>query len=134
MKTTQKPCGECPFRKNALPGWLGPWKSAEELLRPVMGEVGFICHMSLQTDYDEARGIDESKHKLCAGSLICANKSFKSYRNPDLAAAQKKFGRDEGIMDQWEFVERHKKKLTPYVGSEREGEDLERQSQKWSTR
>lgn len=50
MKT---PCEECPFRKNSLPGWLGPYKDAQELLNIINGEIHFMCHMTLGKDEEE---------------------------------------------------------------------------------
>lgn len=108
MKATPKPCDQCPFRKIAPPGWLGPWKGPEELLIPVLGEAGFICHMTLKAGH-------EKTHRLCAGSLICANKSFKTYRDPDLYAEQIKFGRNVDVLDAQEFIAHHKKTLEEYL-------------------
>ena len=40
-----KPCNACPFRRNAPPGWLGPW-DAEDLVRS-LAYFAFPCHRTI---------------------------------------------------------------------------------------
>lgn len=39
----EKPCGDCPFRRDAIPGWLGTM-SPEQWLLAVHGEARIDCH------------------------------------------------------------------------------------------
>jgi hypothetical protein len=47
----KKPCNNCPFRKDSLPGWLG-----EERMREILSTKSFVCHKN--TNYQ------------CAGHMI----------------------------------------------------------------
>ena len=112
IEASNKPCEECPFRKRSFAGWLGPWASPEELLLVAFsdgedvsghGHPGFVCHMTIDSD-DER---NPRKEKLCAGSLICANKSHKLFRNEHVAQLAAAFEDDDNVMTAWEFNEHH---------------------------
>lgn len=109
-------CVECPFRRDSLRGWLGPDK-AEEVIRAVLGESEYACHMdvtrSIQTKggvlYDGHVAAEPEDVEQCAGAVICANKSHKRYRHSELAGHQSQVERsDDQIMTAWEFLEYHK--------------------------
>ena len=102
MACQKKPCRECPFRKRAPAGWLGPW-TPEDLIGQVMSEAGFACHMTVKED-----GVSTGTLQ-CAGALICANKSAKGYRNPELAMDQNALRGhfDNEVMGAHEFLEHH---------------------------
>lgn len=93
-----KPCGECPFRKNAPRGWLGPWNPTS-ILQQAFSEFGLACHMTA----DNPDAIS-----MCAGSIICANKSAKKYRNTKLAQLQQGLGEDDNVLTAFEFIKHHK--------------------------
>jgi hypothetical protein len=44
----RKPCSQCPFRRNSLRGWLGPW-DVEQLLHH-LGRGEFPCHQTIKRD------------------------------------------------------------------------------------
>lgn len=95
-----KPCGECPFRKTSARGWLGPW-TAESIVLQAFSEAGLACHMTAN---------DVATAKTCAGSLICANKSAKLYRDTWLACHQanlKASPEAKHVMNVAEFREHH---------------------------
>lgn len=79
-----KPCNDCPFRRNAMRGWLGPWR-VETLLR-VIGHSAFACHQTIRPggDYDE-----EAPHlESCAGMAIFLNNKVERSRDPSNAYHQ----------------------------------------------
>lgn len=93
------PCNECPFRKKSASSWLGPW-TPDSILEQAFSEAGLVCHLTV-----------DAKHRSCVGSIICANKSAKMYRNPELKSLQDELrDRDtDGILSAWEFREHHDK-------------------------
>ena len=104
MKTaTKTPCAECPFKKTSMRGYLGPWASPEELIFAAHSDLGdgFACHMTVKQD-DSWEGA-----QVCAGSLICANKSFKTYRDDELRKLQQEVEDNDDVMNSWEFIEYH---------------------------
>lgn len=103
MKT---PCEQCPFRKNALPGWLGPYENAQELLNVINGEIHFMCHMTLGADDEE---VDETKMKYCKGALLFMINNGKMPRDRKLAELRNKAkGEDlSNILDVPGFMYRH---------------------------
>lgn len=56
-KQHKKPCADCPWRRNAVKGWLGD-QSAKEWIRDVHGEALIQCHVHTQHD------------QQCAGAAI----------------------------------------------------------------
>ena len=103
MIRTKKPCSECPFVKGSLQGWLGPW-TAPNFIRQLMSEDGQMCHSTITED-----GVITPGTQICTGGLICANKSAKSYRNPDLRKLQEEVGKDDNVMTAFEFKQYHKR-------------------------
>lgn len=57
----KKPCKDCPFRKDSIPGYLGGYE-IESYAEPVEYGIPTSCHL---TD----RGIHHPKTAFCAGSL-----------------------------------------------------------------
>jgi hypothetical protein len=95
-----KPCPECPFKRTAPAGWLGPYRGdAKAFIADTWQEEGMRCHMAVATV--------GAKAPLCTGSLICVNNSFKRYRDPAMQEAQDAEGKDHNIMNAWEFIKHH---------------------------
>lgn len=84
------PCHECPWRRKALAGWLGPC-TAEEWVQHAHGETVMHCHMN-------------DKHQ-CAGAAIFRANVCKEPRYPTTltlpADTVKVFGSDV------EFIAHH---------------------------
>ena len=101
-----KPCAECPFKKDSVPSWLGPWDGAEELHKFVMGEGHLACHLTVDED-DEV----SEKTERCVGSILYMNKNFKSCRDATLSAVQKKLKDTDktNILSSPEFIKHHGK-------------------------
>lgn len=86
MKTDlRKPCNECPFRKNSLAGWLGPW-SAPELLFS-LGRTPFPCHKTISGEGDQL--ITDDSLQGCAGAAIFLNRKCELSRAPETAEHQR---------------------------------------------
>ncbi len=104
------PCGECPFRKKSLAGWLGPW-TVETILQQAHGEGGLACHVSVAAVQKRKPKITDEKLMkevhVCVGSIQHANRSCKSYRNPELRAMQDALGNGEEILNLHEFRKHH---------------------------
>lgn len=105
-----KPCNECPFRKNSLPGWLGEWSSPEELFGFVItAEQSFPCHLSMT----DRNGDDkpQSDMSYCRGAVMFMKKIGKLPRNRELAKMVNSVNREEldNILDLPGFLSHHKK-------------------------
>jgi hypothetical protein len=113
----RKPCKECPFLKTSVAGWLGP-DSAQEVTSRVHGEAEYPCHMDVDVSIKRDGSFIQNGHtcahpdkvEQCVGAIICANKSFKRYRVPELAAHQdavKGCPEEKDVMNAWEFKKHH---------------------------
>ncbi len=45
-KQHRKPCSDCPFRRDSLPGWLGG-NTAEEFVQFAQGDEPYSCHAKI---------------------------------------------------------------------------------------
>ena len=57
------PCQECPFRKDALRGWLG-----DDRVKDIANQESFICHKTIHTS-------DSRDKRQCAGHMILRGES-----------------------------------------------------------
>lgn len=99
MKYQKQPCNECPFRRNSAKGWLGGF-TVEETLCAARSEDAFDCHLT--------RGTEEVKS--CAGRLLFAVKTCKSFRNKELESARlelKEQNKDLSNILGFDFAEHH---------------------------
>lgn len=94
-----KPCTECPWRRDATPGHLGP-HAAKEWVDMAHGEGPIACHMTIQHE-DQ----DWSELKQCAGSAIFRGNICKSPRHAKVAV----FETDKVTVFGWDdqFIEHH---------------------------
>ena len=77
-----QPCAECPFRRKAAPGWLGPW-NVESLIDEV--EHGaFVCHRSIGDTINK----NNDQLEYCAGAAIYLNNHFKLARDRTYSSYQ----------------------------------------------
>ncbi len=65
----KKPCSDCPFRRDALPGWLGSI-SAKEWVGAAHAEAVMLCHVRVP--------------QQCAGAAIYRANVCKSPRSPEM--------------------------------------------------
>jgi hypothetical protein len=107
-------CDECPFRKAALPGWIGP-HSIEDIEKVVHSEEPFICHESIEEmmvrGYEGEEIEEHGQH--CVGMLRYRNAMCKRSRDPETAQAQLdlKSVPDEPMIPATKFREHHEKPL-----------------------
>lgn len=98
----KKPCVECPFRKNSLPGWLGGYTADETYHSITSAEEDFACHLTRNK-----RLKDMSR---CKGSMLFLKKSGKMPKyNTQLAADLRAMGKPDTseILSNFEFFKHH---------------------------
>lgn len=99
----KSPCSECPWRRNALGGFLGP-NSPEEWIEVAHSEQPIACHKSIKVVQDDGLGDwNDPAIRQCAGAAIFRSNVFKL---PHIAATlpadrEKVFARNA------EFIEHH---------------------------
>ncbi len=109
-------CGECPFRKDSLQGWLGG-ETIEDTLNAQQFEQLFSCHTHRTDDVVEnERLIRDGKQPICKGFLLSAKLSAKMFgQNVANGAELKRLTNEMTISDEekentlkrWEFREHH---------------------------
>ena len=107
LPVKKAPCAECPFRKDAAPGWLGGGEHglAEEYLRLAHSDQNVACHMSPGHGTD-----DVTRMRACAGLALYRKNVCKTPRDPWAARAQEMVGdehRGEVFQTPKEFMDRH---------------------------
>lgn len=84
MRQCKEMCDECPFSKNSLPGFLGPYESPESLHTIVMmREIPFPCHKTHPFNDADLSDVG-TKYPLCAGALAYMAKNAKLPRDSNL--------------------------------------------------
>lgn len=83
---TTKPCNECPWRRVAPSGWLGPL-DADDWLQAAHSDAPIACHMTLPCDDPPW---DTPGLRQCAGAAQFRTNVFKSPRNPAVATAERR--------------------------------------------
>jgi hypothetical protein len=80
-------CAECPWSRQAAPGWLGPY-TAEEWCEIAHGEQPIACHVTIRDTDDDGHGDwDQPGMKQCAGAAQFRTNVGKLPRRPDVATA-----------------------------------------------
>lgn len=107
LKRTNR-CKECPFRKNAPAGWLGPW-TVDSIFSQVHSEQGLACHVDVGTKKHLSDDELVKQAHVCVGSLQHTHKTCKRYRDPELQAMRDKVGPDNDNVLGFEFKAYHSK-------------------------
>lgn len=102
MKTNLKqPCKECPFRKKAPAGWLGPW-NPEDIVRQISyGE--FPCHRTIPHNSIE-------NMESCGGAAMLLNNSIQQAHGTVLSSHQRKIEEEDHstvFSNKQEFLDHH---------------------------
>lgn len=126
------PCGECPFRKASIRGWLGEnTGDAEETINEILGlrkmgnvfigcePVDFDCHVSTKNVLDAAGIYDgyvpeESRDKIqhCVGAMLMLKARCKRPRDIVKSAMMDKVSATEPmILNREEFIRHHTLKV-----------------------
>jgi hypothetical protein len=104
-KQITKPCEDCPFRRNAIPGWLAG-QSPADYCSMAHSETLIECHCHVK----------DGKHIQCAGAAIYRANTFKRVALPCITLPA---DRKSVFATPVEFLEHHsEKKLTPKQISE----------------
>ncbi len=103
-----RPCGQCPWRRESAPGWLGS-SSPEEFLFTTNSEAPMPCHCAIDYTDPDWKSTQFPSAPLCAGALVFLKNSCKSPRDPELNKAVKSVSADPEAVFQWghEFLEHH---------------------------
>jgi hypothetical protein len=109
---TDNPCGDCPWRRAATRGWLGPY-SAEQWLTIVHSDEPIACHQTITTSgtWDGAL--------QCRGAAIFRENRFKLPRDPAVVVGPE--DRVRVFSTDQEFVEHHHSPLADWLAEQREG-------------
>lgn len=107
----KKPCAACPFRKNAVPSWLGSY-TPQGVVDSIKADQPFFCHHDVENNigYDDPDWLEKAQDSAqhCAGALIFARKMCKLSRDPEIAEAQKAIDPKQDILfPPEEFVRYH---------------------------
>lgn len=100
-KPPVKPCNDCPWARNALPGWLGE-NTAEEWARMAHGETRAQCHTTKA---------ESGEHHPCAGMAIYRANVGKMPRSPSIQRLPA--DRELVFASRDEFLEHHTGPLAP---------------------
>jgi len=111
-----KMCKECPFSKNAMPGWLADY-TPQDIQNYMSHEAFFPCHMMMPEGVDDMNqqqvqdAIAAGEMKFCRGYVESMIKSGKMpYKNKALVEAYNKV-KAEGVspntMNIFEFTKHH---------------------------
>ncbi len=131
-EATISPCNDCPWRREATRGWLGPF-SAEEWIAIVHSDAPVACHQTLNGQ----KGWDAPGVKQCRGAAIFRENVCKSPRDPSVVTGPL----DKESVFAWndEFLAHHDSPLASWLAEQRDeaepsvcdlcGEDLS----DWST-
>ena len=74
---TNRPCNECPWRRNAWAGWLGPL-TATQWAKLALSDAPIACHKTIKEDY-EWEGASQ-----CRGAAIFRENIHKSPRDREI--------------------------------------------------
>jgi hypothetical protein len=82
-----KPCGECPFRRKAAPGWLGASDPEGFVGTMITEREPLPCHSTINYERDDWHeqwlASSNPRHKLCAGALtLMANEGKRPRTGP----------------------------------------------------
>lgn len=108
----KSPCKECPFRKDSMKGWLGPYKTPQDLINAGRGsESGmYKCHMEVNEKMEYMDGFDAHlQASPCRGALIMMKKSCHRPRNPKTVALMEQVTEEnkKQVLAEWEVLEHH---------------------------
>lgn len=105
-------CAECPFRRNAAPGWLGPW-TPKQINQIAESDEDFICHKSVEAL--AAEGLSDIEidtfGQHCVGMLRYRNTLAKLSRDPQVARWQRELREvpDQPVLAARTFMSHHER-------------------------
>src|SRR5687768_7216824 len=106
-----KPCGQCPWRRNSLQGWLGNTTPEQFLATAMDGEHRMPCHS--QIDYERRDWEAQIERvSVCAGTRIFQANIGKLPRNRFLASLKLEPDHETVFSSPQEFLAHHKRKVS----------------------
>lgn len=97
----RKPCSDCPWRRVALPGWLGT-VTADDWIQAAHGEVRIDCHTK--------RGTRAPFGPQCAGAAVYRANVCKTPRDRNLLVLQE--NREKVFATPAEFLAHHRRETS----------------------
>lgn len=112
----KQPCNDCPFRRNAVPGWLGASGPEWFVESALADEAEYApgahfapCHQTVDYEDDDWRERLEDAD-ACVGALQFAANMCKSPRDHERAAAVRAAGQNPNVFrTPQEFIDYHTK-------------------------
>ena len=102
-EAAKTPCNQCPWRRDARPGHLGP-HDAETWALAAHGESAIACHVTIKPGRSEAEW-DDPGLKQCRGAAIFRANVFKLPRNPQIVTGPA--DHDRVFSSNEEFITHH---------------------------
>ena len=103
----KQPCNDCPFRRKAMPGWLGAG-SPESFLDCMNRDEPLPCHQTI--DYDDPEWLSkwtaQETGSMCAGALIFMANKMQRPRTPGFPTMPQ--DKTEVFANTVEFVRYHR--------------------------
>ncbi len=110
-----KPCGECPFTKNSIPGYLGGvYKNGQDLHNIVVNsEKPFSCHVAQGDNDISFEQVGTKEYPFCAGALMYMKKICKMPRDRELNKLVQSVDKSklDYILSLPELIEHHSKPI-----------------------
>ncbi len=102
-----KVCNDCPFRRKAMPGWLGAG-SPESFIDCMQRDEPLPCHQTI--DYDDphwlAKWMKQREGNMCAGALTFMANKIQRPHDPSFPTADK--DHENVFSNSVEFVRYHR--------------------------
>jgi hypothetical protein len=110
MKAKRAACKECPFRREAPPGWLGS-NTPENFVANALTDASLACHTSMDQNLKgRAWKKAEAEAPRCFGALTLMRNEVKIPRDPAAAKVVAKIPRDpvKFFSNRAEFIAHHR--------------------------
>ena len=109
-EATSQPCRECPWRRKAAAGWLGPY-DAEQWLLLVNSDAPIACHLTIpdEAEDEDPETWNDHKIKQCAGAAQYRKNVAKMPRDKEIALAAER-DTTEVFATPVEFKDHHNRK------------------------
>ena len=111
-KPCKSVCNDCPFRTNAIKGWIGGHEDPSEITTIIFDiEQSFPCHEAANGIVESGQEFEEATESapVCLGSLHLLANSCKMPRDRDLAEMVKEAGRSPKVhANRYVFEEFHR--------------------------
>lgn len=98
LDCVKEPCNECPWRRKAAPGWLGPY-DANDWIKTAQSDTAIACHKTIKQS-----GAWEGT-KQCRGASIFRSNIGKMSRDPRVVVSESDFDSVFGSPE--EFILHH---------------------------